>query len=80
LGWDTSRPGSGIGAKTMGEELANSSAFASCQVRKAFRAVCLRDPEDAADRAQVGTMINTFRSGYSMKRVFADAAVYCMGQ
>jgi hypothetical protein len=80
LGWDPGRPGGGQGAKTMGEELANSGAFASCQVKKVFRAVCLRDPEDAADRAELGTMINTFRSGYSMKRVFADAAVYCMGQ
>jgi hypothetical protein len=80
LGWDPTRPGSGNGAKTMGEELANSAAFASCQVKKVFKAVCLRAPEDAADRAQVATMVNTFRSGYSMKRTFADAAVYCMGQ
>ena len=80
LDWDTSRTGSGNGAKTMGEELANSGAFASCQVRKVFKAVCLRDPEDATDRAQVSTMVTTFRSGYSMKRTFADAAVYCMGQ
>jgi len=80
LGWDPTRPGSGSGAKTMGEELANSAAFASCQVKKVFKAICLRAPEDAADRAQVATMVNTFRSGYSMKRTFADAAVYCMGQ
>jgi hypothetical protein len=80
LGWDTSRTGMGNGAKTMGEELGNSGAFANCQVRKAFRAVCLRDPENINDRTQVSTMINTFRAGYSMKRTFADAAVYCMGQ
>jgi len=80
LGWDNNLSGSGNGAKTMGQELANSGAFASCQVKKVFRAVCLREPEDAADRSQVDTMINTFRSGYSMKRAFADAAVYCMGQ
>jgi hypothetical protein len=80
LGWDTGLQGSGNGAKSMGEELARSGAFAGCQVKKVFRAVCLREPEDAADRAQVGTMINTFRAGYSMKRAFADAAVFCMGQ
>jgi hypothetical protein len=63
-------------------ELGNSDAFASCQVKKVFRAVCLREPEDASDRAQVATMVSTFRAGntYSMKRAFADAAVYCMGQ
>ena len=51
LGWDSNLPGSGAGAKTMGEELANSDAFAGCQVKKAFQAVCLREPEDQADRA-----------------------------
>lgn len=80
LGWDTSLPGSGNGARSLGMELGNSDAFASCQVKKVFRAVCLREPEDINDRSQVATMVNTFKSGYSMKRVFADAAVYCMGQ
>jgi len=80
LGWDPSLDGIGSGAASMGQELANSEAFASCQVKKVFRNVCLRSPENAADRAQVAAMTNTFRVGYSMKRVFADAAVYCMGQ
>ncbi len=80
LDWDPTLPGNGAGAKSMGEELANSGAFANCQVKKVFKAVCLREPEDAADRAQITAMVNTFRVGYSMKRSFADAAVYCMGQ
>jgi hypothetical protein len=80
LGWDSSLPGSGSGAKSLGQELANSTAFASCQVKKVFRAVCLRSPEDAADRAQAGQMVSSFTSsGYQMKQTFADAAVYCMG-
>lgn len=80
LGWDAGLPGSGNGAKSLGQELANSTAFASCQVKKVFRAVCLRPPEDADDRAQVAQMVDTFRSGYQMKQTFADAAVYCMGE
>lgn len=80
LDWDPTLPGGGNGAKSLGQEFGNSGAFASCQVKKVFKAVCLREPEDAADRAQVATMVNTFRTGYSMKRTFADAAVYCMGQ
>jgi hypothetical protein len=82
LGWDSTLPGSGNGAKSLGMELGNSDAFASCQVRKVFKAVCLREPENLNDRTQVATMVGTFRAGgsYSMKRVFADAAVYCMGQ
>jgi hypothetical protein len=80
LGWDSSLPGSGNGAKSLGQELANSAAFASCQVKKVFRAVCLRPPEDAADRAQAATMTSMFQSNYSMKQMFAEAAVYCMGE
>ena len=80
FGWDQSLPGSGNGAKTMGQELAASDQFASCQVRKVFAAVCLRDPEDAADRAQIQTMTSSFQSGYRLRQTFAEAAVYCMGQ
>ena len=80
LGWDPSLPGTGNGAKSLGVELGNSDAFANCQVKKVFKAVCLREPEDQLDRDQVDSMILTFKSGYNMKRAFADAAVYCMGQ
>ena len=80
LGWDQTLPGSGAGAKSLGDELANSDAFASCQVKKVFRAVCLREPEDQADRDQVATMVASFKAGYRMKQTFAEAAVYCMGQ
>jgi hypothetical protein len=81
LGFDNSLSGSGNGAKSLGEELGNSQAFASCQVRKVFRSICLREPEDAADRSAVTTITNTFSTtGYRMKQVFADTAVHCMGQ
>jgi hypothetical protein len=81
LGFDSGLEGSGNGAKSLGVELGRSQAFASCQVRKVFRNVCLRDPENLADRNAVATITNTFRStGYRMKQVFADAAVHCMGQ
>ncbi len=63
----------------MGEELANSRAFAACQVKKAFNMVCLRDPANAGDRSKIETMTNNFRSNYQMKPVFAEAAAYCMG-
>ena len=80
FGWDQTLPGSGNGAKSLGQERGNSDAFASCQVRKVFKAVCLREPEDSFDRAQVQTMVTSFKSGYSLKQTFAEAAVYCMGQ
>ncbi|MDJ0928009.1 MAG: hypothetical protein QNJ73_10215 [Gammaproteobacteria bacterium] len=72
--------GSGSGAASMGRELANSKAFARCQAKKVFRAVCLRDPADANDAAQIESMTVSFRDGgYRLKQVFAESAVYCMG-
>jgi hypothetical protein len=80
LGWSPSLPGSGNGAKSLGEELAASDAFAQCQVEKAFRNVCFRSPSDTADRNQVTQIVSAFKANnYSMKRAFAEAAVYCMG-
>ncbi|WP_444937936.1 hypothetical protein [Microbulbifer sp. JMSA002] len=80
LGWNSVLSGSGNGAKSLGEELANSRAFASCQVTKVFRQVCLRDPEDANDRARIEAITNNFSSsGYKLKQVYADTAVYCAG-
>lgn len=81
LGWDLSLPGSGSGAKTMLQELAHSNAFAQCQVKKVFNAVCLREPGDVADRAQISSMVSNFTGsgGYLLKNVFAEAADYCKG-
>jgi hypothetical protein len=80
LGWDPTQTGSGQGAKSLGQELGGSQAFASCQVTRVFKYVCFRAPSNAADRTQVATMIASFKSSnYSLRQVFADAAVYCMG-
>jgi len=77
LGWDPKQSGSGNGAKSLGMELEGSDAFANCQVARVFKYVCFRAPSDATDRTQVAMMVNTFKSGYSLRQVFADAAVYC---
>jgi len=80
LGWSSSLPGSGTGAKSLGQELAGTQAFAQCQVEKVFRTVCLRDAVDAQDRGQIASMTSSFvGSNYDMKQVFAESAVYCMG-
>lgn len=81
LGFSSSLPGSGDGAKSMGQELANSEAFAQCQVEKVFRRVCFRSPSDTTDRNEINRIVGVFKSNnYSLKRVFAEAGVYCMGQ
>jgi hypothetical protein len=80
LGWSSALTGSGNGAKSLGQELENSQAFASCQVQKVFQAVCLRPPSNAADRSAAAQIVADFQSGgYNMKQVFAETAVYCMG-
>jgi hypothetical protein len=71
---------SGNGAKTLGQELANSDAFAQCQVEKVFRQVCLRKPSDVPDIDQVGVIVSAFKSsGYKLKTAFAEAAAWCAG-
>jgi hypothetical protein len=81
LGWDEALPNNGSGAKSMGQELASSQQFASCQVTKVFKNICLRSPQDITDRTQITNMTHTFIStGYNIKQVFADSADYCKGE
>ncbi len=79
LGWDATLPGSGQGAKSMGQELASSNAFAQCQVQQVFETVCLHAPTTAEDLNQVSSMVTNFKNGYNLQTVFTDAAVYCRG-
>jgi hypothetical protein len=81
LGWSSTLPGSGNGAKSFGQEIESSAQFANCQVQKVFQAMCLRPPSNAADRAQAAKITADFVSAnYNMKTAFAESAVYCMGQ
>jgi hypothetical protein len=80
LGWNTTLPGSGNGAKSLGTELESSATFASCQVTRVFKDVCLRAPNSSADFTQINSMISSFQShNYSLRQVFAEGAAYCMG-
>jgi hypothetical protein len=79
VGWNG--PGSGVGAKSLGMELAQTRQFAECQVKNVFRKVCYRSPNGAADEQAVENIANIFETNNrSMKRVFAETAVYCMGE
>lgn len=78
IGWNG--PGAGNGAKSLGMELAQTRQFAECQVQKVFEKVCYRSPNGPADAQAVATIANSFASNNrSMKRVFAETALYCMG-
>lgn len=81
LGWSSALPGSGNGAQSMADELANSEVFASCQVEKVFATVCLREPASDADRSQLQNMTASFiGSGYNLKQPFVESAAYCRGE
>lgn len=80
LGWDENLQGHGQGAKSMGMELAHSEAFASCQVEKVFRKVCLRRPADQTDRTLLAQTTEAFQANdYNLRTVFEETALYCMG-
>src|ERR1700735_5360587 len=78
LGWGGGS-GSGQGAKSLGQELAGSQAFATCPVTRVFKGVCPRAPSSSADLSAVNGMITSFQSGYNLRQVFAQSAAYCMG-
>lgn len=79
LGWRGSSSG-GFGAKSLGQEVGASRAFSRCQVEKVFEQICFRAPANPAEREEVERITDVFESdGYKMKRVFAEVAVYCMG-
>jgi hypothetical protein len=81
FGWDSSLSGNGSGIKSLGQELANSHAFAQCQVEKVFKTVCLRDAESNTDIAQINSTTESFKkNSYQLKRVFAEVGNYCMGE
>jgi hypothetical protein len=80
LGWRSANSG-GYGAKTFGQEIAESRAFSMCQVEKVFKQVCFRPPQSDADSDAIENIATLFETGgYRMKSVFAEVAVHCMGQ
>ncbi|VAW88529.1 FIG01036274: hypothetical protein [hydrothermal vent metagenome] len=84
LGWDTNGlnlPYKHAGAQSLGRELANSEAFASCQVKKVFKSICFREPENSNDHIKIKQITDSFKANnYNIKTVFAESAVYCMGE
>jgi len=77
LGWDPGASGSGVGAKSLGQELAHSEAFARCQGIKVYRTVCLSDPSESDLTSLLAA--SGFETSYNMKDLFANAAAACMG-
>ena len=80
VGWNALGGGEGNGAKSLGVELSETRQFAKCQVKQVFEKVCYRTPNGPADEQAVETIATSFETNNrSMKRVFAETALYCMG-
>ncbi|HVW71256.1 MAG TPA: hypothetical protein VHB68_19915 [Steroidobacteraceae bacterium] len=80
FGWSSAAPaGSGNGAKSWGQEIANSDQFAACQVQKVFQTVCFRLPTSSVDVSAAQAIKNNFKSGYNLKNVFVQVAAACPG-
>lgn len=80
VGWNAVGGGEGSGAKSLGMELAQTRQFAVCQTKRVFEKVCYRSPNGPADEQAVQNIANAFEANNrSMKRVFAETALYCMG-
>lgn len=80
IGWNSPGGGVGSGAKSLGMELGQTRQFAECQVRNVFEQVCYRVPNGPADEQAVETIATIFEANNrSMKRVYAETGVYCMG-
>lgn len=67
----------GDGAASLGWELANTEAFAHCQVNKVFRSVCVRDPVPGTDTQAVNGFVSSFNRDHNIKQVFAEVAAHC---
>ena len=63
------------------EMLSMRLSDAGHRVRTAFDGDAALAAADAADRTQIDDMVLAFRGGgYRLRQVYADAAVYCMGE
>jgi hypothetical protein len=78
LGWKGASEGTG--AKSYGEMLVNTEAFASCLAKRAFEVVCLHKPgNEAEDKAVEEIAGNLKKDGsFNYKNAFAEAATVCI--
>ena len=70
-------PYSGVGAKDLGRQVANSSGFANCMVFKAFKKVCYRNPA-ASESDMLDLVSQEFEDSGNMKEVYKKVAAHCV--
>jgi hypothetical protein len=74
---------SGSGAKSLGKEISSSKAFSACAVKQVFEDVCIRSGNSltTADNVEIERISGVFEAtNYSYRQIWAQAALFCMGQ
>lgn len=80
LGWRGVQQGNG--ARSLGDMLTRSRAFAECMSTKVYELVCLKQPLSEGEKSLVMSLATDFETtgNYSMKRLIAKTSVQCMGE
>ena len=77
LGWRGATSGNGV--KSLGQMLANSSAFSTCMAKKVFQLVCLKEAINTDDVAMVTELAAPFeQENYNMKKLIVNTSVGCI--
>ncbi len=81
IGIDEGIATSGAGVNSLGQALSNSKSFRGCMAKRAFKAMCLRDPGEE-DQSSVDDLANYFAdTGYNLRNLFERSAALgqCLG-
>ncbi len=72
----------GSGARSLGRYLASSQQFSQCMAEKAYKLVCVKEPQNATDIAAIKAFATQFEANgqYNMKSLIAKVSTLCMGQ
>lgn len=78
LKWGSSTAGEGV--KSLGMMLSETEAFHSCMSKQVYEKVCNRKATSDQDKMRVASLTESYKaSNFSMKKLFINASVECMG-
>lgn len=80
LGWPNKQTGKG--ARELGMLVSRSRAFAECMSTKVFELVCVHKPKSEFEKKEIKRLADIFQENnkFSMKNLFAETSILCMGE
>jgi hypothetical protein len=80
LGWPEKTEGKG--ARELGMMISRSRAFSECMSTRVFELVCIRKPKIDSEKKEIKRLADLFQAQekYSMKNLFAETSILCMGE